>query len=62
MVLDDFQRQMTGNACFSIFLKKSANLDVPNHIKMRSLSEYFLKIILMVSHHFVSTLTGIFWF
>ena len=60
VVLDDFQPQMPRKACFSIFLKKSANWDVPNNIKMSPLIEYFLQIILMVSHHFVSTLTGMF--
>ena len=46
----------------SIYLKKSADSDVAIHTKMKPLIEYFLKNILMVSHHFVSTLTGIFWF
>ena len=62
VVLDDFQPQMPGNVYFSIFLKKSADSDVAIHIKMKPLIGYFLKNILMVSHHFVSTLTVIFWF
>ena len=45
MVFYDFSPQMLGNMFFSIFLKKSANLDVANHIKMRPLIEYCLKII-----------------
>ena len=62
MVLDVFQPHMPGNVCFSIFLKKSADSDVAIHTKMKLLIEYFLKFFLMVSHHFVSTLTEIFWF
>ena len=55
MVLNDFQPQMPGNVCFFNFLKKSANSDIAIHIKMKPLIEFFLKNILMVSHHFAST-------
>ena len=46
--------------CLEMYVFSFANLDLANNIKMRPLTEYFLKLILMVPYPCVSTLAGIF--